>query len=146
VQTGDREVDAEIDPRFAERLQTASTLRFVSEGREWPVDLERLSSVIETDTRKVRGRFRFPDEAAPIGSSGDLVWNEPSELIPVSLVVQRDRALGVFTVRDGRASFIALPAAQEGRPAEVDLPVDTPIVTGGHARLQDGDAVQINRE
>jgi RND family efflux transporter MFP subunit len=146
VQTAGREVDAEIDPRFAAQLETAAELRFVSEGREWPLELARLSPVIETVTRKVRGRFRFPDESAPIGSSGDVVWNEPSGLIPVSLIVQRGNTLGIFTVSDGRARFVAIPTAQEGRPAAVDLPVDTPIITSGHVRLQDGDAIQITRE
>jgi RND family efflux transporter MFP subunit len=146
VQTADREVDAEIDPRFAAQLETAADLRFVSEGREWPLEVARLSSVIETDTRKVRGRFRFPDESAPIGSGGEVVWNEPSGLIPVSLIVQRGNALGVFTVNDGRARFVAIPSAQEGRPVAVNLPVDTPIITSGHVRLQDGDAIQITRE
>ena len=146
VQTADREVDAEIDPRFAAQLETAADLRFVSEGREWPLEVARLSSVIETDTRKVRGRFRFPDESAPIGSGGEVVWNEPSGLIPVSLIVQRGNALGIFTVSDGRARFVPIPSAQEGRPAAVDLPVDTPIIASGHVRLQDGDAIQITRE
>ena len=143
VQTADREVDAEIDPRFVAQVENAAGLRFVSEGREWPLEVARVSSVIETDTRKVRGRFRFPDESAPIGSGGEVVWNETSELIPVSLIVQRGNALGFFTVSDGRARFVAMPSAQEGRPAAVNLPVDTPIVTSGHVRLQDGDAVQI---
>jgi RND family efflux transporter MFP subunit len=146
VQTADREVDAEIDPRLAAQLEIGDGARFVSDGREWPLELARLTSVIETDTRKVRGRFRFPDEVAPIGATGDVAWDEPSGLIPVSLVVQRGDWLGIFTVTDGRASFVPIPSAQEGRPARVDLPVDTPVVTSGHVRLQDGDAVQIARE
>jgi len=146
VQTADREVDAEIDPRLAAQLEIGARARFVSDGGEWPLHLARLTSVIETDTRKVRGRFRFPDEVAPIGATGDVAWSEPSGLIPVSLVVQRGGSLGIFTVTDGRARFVAIPSAQEGRPAQVDLPVDTPIVTSGHVRLQDGDAVQTARE
>src|SRR5690606_9776059 len=146
VQTAGREVDAEVDPRYASQLQEASDLRFVSNGQEWPLELARLSPVIETDTRKVRGRFRFPDAVAPIGATGEVVWREPSSLVPVSLIVQRGNELGIFTATGGRARFVAIPAAQEGRPAEVDLPIDTPIVTRGHVRLQDGDAVQITRE
>jgi membrane fusion protein, multidrug efflux system len=146
VQTDDREVDAEVDPRYAEQLKVTSNLRFVSEGREWPVELARLSTVIEADTRKQRGRFRFASEPAPIGATGELVWDEASGLVPVSLIVQRGNSLGVFTARDGHARFVALPSAQEGRPAAIDLPVDTPIVTGGHVRLQDGDPIQITRE
>ena len=146
VQTDGREIDAEIDPRYAAQLATAADVRFISDGRQWPLELARLSSVIEIDTRKIRGRFRFSDVPAPIGSTGEVVWKEPSGLVPVSLIVQRGNALGIFTATDGRARFIAIPAAQEGRPAAVDLPVDTSIVTAGHTRLQDGDPVQIARE
>lgn len=146
VQTAGREVDAEVDPRHAEQLKQTADLRFVSNGQEWPLELARLSPVIETDTRKIRGRFHFPAAAAPIGSTGEVVWRESSSLLPVSLIVQRGNELGVFTASDGRARFLAIPTAQEGRPAEVDLPVSTPIVTRGHVRLQDGDAVQITRE
>lgn len=146
VQTADREVDAELDPRHAGQLESAADLRFVSDGKEWPLEIARLSSVIEIDTRKIRGRFRFAAESARIGSTGEVVWSEGSSLVPVSLIVQRDNELGIFSVSDGRARFLAIPTAQEGRPADVNLPVGTPIVTGGHVRLQDGDAVQITRE
>ncbi len=146
VQTTGPEVDAEIDPRYAASLSDTDYLRFITQGREWRVTLARLSSVIEPDTRKQRGRFHFVDETAPIGSSGDLVWNEASALLPVALVVQRDSRFGVFTAENGRARFVAIPSAQEGRPAAVDLPGDTLIVTRGHVRLQDGDALQISQE
>ena len=146
VQTTGPEVDAEIDPRYAASLSDSDDLRFVTQGREWPVSLARLSSVIEPDTRKQRGRFHFADEPAPVGSSGDLVWKEASALLPVALVVQRDSRFGVFTAENGRARFIVIPSAQEGRPAAVDLPGDTLIVTRGHVRLQDGDALQISQE
>lgn len=146
VQRTDREVDAEIDPEDAASLRAAPDLRFESRGRSWPVSLARLSQVIETDTRKQRGRFRFAEDPASIGASGHVVWTDASALVPVNLVVQRGQAFGVFTVEDGRARFVALPAAQEGRPAPAELPADTTIVTRGHVRLQDGDLLQIARE
>lgn len=146
VQTAAPEVDAEIDPRYADSLDVAPAIRYVSEGRAWPVSLARLTKVVEPGTRKQRGRFRFDREAAPIGSTGDLVWSAASGLVPVDLVVQRSGELGVFTVEDGRARFVAIPAAQEGRPAAADLPPDALIVTRGQARLQDGDEVQISRD
>ena len=37
VQTDGREIDAEIDPRYAVHLPAVSELRFVSQGREWHV-------------------------------------------------------------------------------------------------------------
>jgi RND family efflux transporter MFP subunit len=146
VQVTNPEVEAEIDPRHAPSLADAEALRFLGQAREWSVSLARLSGVIEPNTRKQRARFSFVSDSAPIGSTGELVWNESSALVPVALIVQRDRRFGVFTVDDGRARFLALPAAQEGRPAAIDLPGDTPIVIRGHVRLQDGDALQISQE
>lgn len=146
VQTDQREVDAELDPRYALHIPNVSNLRYVSQGREYPVELTRLSDVIETDTRKLRARLRFTADAAPIGSSGQLAWSEDSGVVPVTLIVQRGSAFGVFAARNGKAVFIEIPAAQEGRPAPLDLPDDTMIVSRGHVRLQNGDQLQITGE
>ena len=146
VQTDRREVDAEIDPRSSAGVKAATDLRFVSQGRTWSVTLARLSDVIETSTRKVRGRFSFADNAANVGASGELVWSEASGLVPVSLIVQRGDAFGVFVAEHGVARFVAIPNAQEGRPAVLDMPSDTRVVWRGHVRLQDGDLLQISDE
>ena len=146
VQTDGREIDAEIDPRYAVALPTVSDLRFVSQGREWRVQLARLSSIIETDTRILRARLKFPGEVAPIGLTGELVWSEATGLLPVAQIVQRGSTLGVFVANSTSAQFVPIPGAQEGRPTPVDLPIDTLIVVRGQARLQDGDALSISRE
>lgn len=146
VQTDGREIDAEIDPRYAVHLPAVSDLRFVSQGREWHVQLSRLSSVIETDTRILRARLKFAGDPAPIGLTGELVWNEATGLVPVAQIVQRGTVLGVFVANSDTVRFVPIPGAQEGRPALVDLSPDTLIVVRGQARLQDGDAVSISRE
>jgi RND family efflux transporter MFP subunit len=146
VQTDGREIDAEIDPRYAVALPAVSDLRFVSQGNEWKVELSRLSSVIETNTRILRARFKFSDQAAPIGLTGELVWNEATGLVPVAQIVQRGSSLGVFVANSNTAKFIAIPGAQEGRPAPVNLSPDTLIVVRGQARLQDGDSLSTSRE
>ena len=144
VQTDRREIDAEIDPQHAKGLASVSELRFVSQGQSWPVALVRLSDVIETSTRKLRGRFVFSGDAAPVGASGELVWRESQGLVPVTLIVQRGTEFGVFVVNDSRAQFVAIPGAQEGRPAALDLSRGTMVVSRGHILLQDGDALQID--
>lgn len=146
VQTDRREIDVELDPRYASKLPQVSNLRYVSQGREWEVEVLRVSSVIDTSTRVVRARLAFVDEQAPIGSSGQLVWVESSGRLPVDLVVQRDGELGVFVVDDNKARFVVLPNAQAGRPADVDLPQETLVVSRGQGRLQDGDALQVTVE
>jgi hypothetical protein len=144
VQTDRREVDAEIDPQYANGLSSVSDLQFVSQGQSWPVALVRLSDVIETSTRKLRGRFVFSADAATVGASGELVWRESKGLVPVTLIVQRGAEFGVFIADDQRAHFVGIPGAQEGRPAMLDLPPDTMVVSRGHVLLQDGDALKID--
>lgn len=146
VQTDRREVDAELDPSYATFIVDAKELRYVSMGHEYPVQLLRLSDVIETDTRRIRVRFGFLAEAAAIGSSGEIVWNEKSGVVPVTLIVQRGSVLGVFAARSGKAEFIEIPGAQQGRPAALDMPDETLIVSHGHVRLQDGDDLIIAGE
>ena len=146
VQTEGREIDVEIDPRYAVALPAVSDLLFVSQGNEWNVELSRLSSVIETDTRILRARFKFSGSPAPIGLTGELVWNEATGLVPVAQIVQRGSSLGVFIANSDTAQFVAIPDAQEGRPAAVDLSPDALIVVRGQARLQDGDALTVRRE
>ena len=146
VQTDGREIDAEIDPRYAVQLPAVSNLRFVSQGQEWDVELARLSSVIETNTRILRARLKFPGDPAPIGLTGELVWSEATGLVPVAQIVQRGTTLGVFVANSDTARFVPIPGAQEGRPAPADLSPDTLIVIRGQARLQDGDPLSISRE
>ncbi len=146
VQTDQREVDAELDPRYAVDIPGVSNLRYVSMGREYPIQLLRLSDVIETDTRRLRVRLGFNGDSAPIGSTGEIAWTENVGVVPVSLIVQRGTAFGVFVARNGKAEFVEIASAQEGRPAALDLPDDTLIVSRGHIRLQDGDDLIIASE
>ena len=146
VQTDRREVDAELDPRYAVEIPQVSNIRYVSQGRDYPIRLLRLSNVIETDTRRLRVRLEFTGEAAPIGSSGEIAWAESTGVVPVTLIVQRGSAFGVFIAKNNKAEFVEMASAQEGRPAALDFPDDTLIVNRGHTRLQDGDDLAITGE
>ena len=146
VQTSDREVDVELDPRYATNIPQVSELRLTSQGKSWKVELLRISSVIDTSSRIVRARFRFSADVAPIGTSGQLEWNELTGLVPVSLIVQRESEFGVFVSENATARFVPIPNAQEGRPAAVALPGETLLVTRGHVRLQDGDSLDTTIE
>jgi RND family efflux transporter MFP subunit len=146
VQTDKREIDVEVDPRYAVQLPTVSGLFFISQGRKWPVKFSRLSNVIEINTRILRARFKFSNEPAPIGLTGELVWNEASGFMPAAQIIQRGTSLGVFIIKSNKAHFIPLPDAQEGRPALIHLSPDTLIVVQGQARLQDGDSVSISHK
>ncbi|MCB1843660.1 MAG: efflux RND transporter periplasmic adaptor subunit, partial [Halioglobus sp.] len=146
VQTSDREVDVDIDPRYADGVRSARELRLESRAHLWPLEVARISPVIDAAARTQKGRFRFTGDAAAIGTSGEVAWLDASGLLPVPLIVQRDGKLGVFVANGNRARFVALPDAQEGRPSATSLPADTLLVVRGQSRLQDGDELQITRQ
>lgn len=146
VQLDDREIEADVDPRSAQGIGSSSALRFETQGRQFSLELARLSPVINANSRVQKARFRFTADAAAIGASGEVVWLDESGLLPVPLIVQRGGRLGVFVAENGKARFQPLPQAQEGRPAQTSLPRDTSLVVRGQARLQDGDELQITRQ
>lgn len=136
------ELEAKIPDELADSLGRAEKIEFHSRNESWPVELLRLSPVIETDKRSRSARFRFSQDAPAIGRSGEVFWRVSRGLLPASLVVQRNGLLGIFLADSGKARFTALPNAQEGRPVAVNLPLDAKIVVTGRDRLQDGDLIQ----
>ena len=143
TQSKNREIEAEVDARYLETIGGVDSFVYESRSRRWPARLLRISDVVDPNSGTLTGRFAFTDQTAPIGSSGQIVWNELEGVVPVDLIVQRDDRLGIFVIDGGRARFAPIDGAQQGRPAAIDLPGDTMIVTRGQRRLQDGDTVEV---
>lgn len=117
---------------------------FVSQGREYVVKLLRVSPAINPASRIREARFSFVQVVPAPGSSGVLRWRDPRAFIPADYLIRRNNVLGVFVVSQGKAQFVPLPAAQEGRPASAAaLPADAVLVTDGRFALQDGMPVTI---
>jgi RND family efflux transporter MFP subunit len=137
------ELQAEIPDELADSLARADLIEFNSRNQSWPLELLRLSPVIETERRSRSARFGFTGSAPAIGRSGEVVWRVSRGLLPANLVVQRNAQLGIFLAEQNIARFVALPGAQEGRPVPVDLPADSRIIVTGRERLQDGDPIKL---
>lgn len=137
------EVAAQVFPAELAHLDASprTVFRFLDE--DYPVKAERRVPVIEPVSRTQQVRLSFVTRAAPVGASGRLVWHGRNPGIPAGLLVQRGEELGIFIARGDSAVFHPLPRAQEGRPAMVDLPPDTRVVTEGRQGLRDGDALAI---
>lgn len=131
---------AQVQPDDAATLPQAQPL-FASQGSDYAVKLLRISPALNPAGRTREARFGFPAAAPAPGSHGVLRWRDPRAFVPADYLVRRGDALGVFVVREGRARFVPLPDAQEGRPALAALPADTRLVTDGRFTLQDGMAV-----
>lgn len=132
------EVAALVQTKDARSLELATEVRFLGPGGAAALALERISPVIDPLTRTAEARLRFVGTAAAPGASGRITWRDSNAHVPPELVVRRGGRLGVFTDDAGTARFHALPEAQEGRPARVDLPPSTAIVVKGQLALQDG--------
>ena len=137
------ELDAEIPDGQADEIINTGTIRFESRGERWPVRLLRLSPVINSQGRTRQARFAFSGNAPSVGRSGELVWGVGKGMLPSNLISRRNGVLGVFLLDSDKARFEPLPDAQEGRPVSVDLPANTPVITLGRERLQDGVPVTV---
>ena len=139
------ELNVEIPDAQADEITAADALRFESRGQSWPVELLRLSPVINSQGRTRQARFAFSGDAPAVGRSGELVWKVGNGMLPSSLVSRRDGVLGVFLLESGKARFEPLPDAQEGRPASIGLPASMRVITLGRERLQDGVPVTVQQ-
>lgn len=144
TQTDAPEVSAQIPLADVDSLRRSTELQFVSPAGTTPLTLARVAGTVTAPARTVEVRLA-PRRPVVVGSSGRLLWRDPRPHVPASLLVQRDGRLGVFVAEAGRARFVPVPEAQEGRAAPLELPPGTPLVTSGHAGLRDGQALPAAR-
>lgn len=143
TQTAPVELDAEVPAALADSLLQATQWYFTAGEERWDVSLLRLSPVIQAGRRARPARFAFVGAAPRAGQNGELVWRVGGGQLPANLISRRQGELGVFLFESGRARFLPLPGAQEGRPFPVELPAGIQVIVQGQDRLQDGDPVQV---
>jgi RND family efflux transporter MFP subunit len=143
VSTDAPEVEAQLAPEAATRLEQGRDLTFVSAGQRYPLRLEALSPLLERSARTQLARFAFTEGAAPAGSTGMIEWTSADLLLPAELMVKRGGRLGAFIDQNGAARFAPAEGAEEGRPFRLDVPAGTRVVSRGQQGLNDGDALPV---
>ncbi len=103
----------------------------------YPLTLVASAGAIDAQSRVSSARFTFSAATDLPGATGTLSWVRDRALIPVDLIVRRNGQLGIFIANSGCPRFVALPQADEGRPAPHQLAADTQVITSGHQRLTD---------
>lgn len=136
------EVSAQVYAQDARFLNSVEKLYFEQGGQRYRLKLRTVLPSINTLTRNQEVRLLFDGPQALPGAAGKLYWRDVRPHVPANLLVKRGGQLGVFTVIDGRAQFIATPTAQAGRASPVDIPILTPLVVEGHLGLRESDQVQ----
>ena len=137
------EVSARVQPADADELQSSKNIMFETRKKRLPLILRRIVPALDERERSQEARLRFRKSSALPGAQGRVVWRSPQAHLPPDLVLRRGGKLGVFVAADGKAKFVPIPQAQEGRPVPAGLAMDAAIIIEGRYRLQDGDAVSI---
>ncbi len=135
------EVSTKIQSRDVVSFEQTDSFQFETFDNIYPVKIRKLSPIIDTVQRNREARLVFTDKKAPSGSTGSLVWQQTQAHVPANLIVRRGGKLGVFTLQDETAKFVAIPGATEGRPSSVKLDLDTPIIIDGRYSVKDGDKI-----
>ena len=141
LETSGQEVSVALRHDQVAGVESAAALLFESNGRTYPLRLHALLPLADSIARTREARLAFVDDGAIAGSAGRLIWQGPRALMPSDYLVRREGVLGVFVAEGGRARFLPVPGAQDGRPALVTLPADANLITDGRQRLNDGDEV-----
>lgn len=141
IDLGKPQVEVRLQPDQASQLAAATTITLHLQNQRFALQVLHVADAADPGSRTRVARLGFVDAAPQPGLSGTLHWSQPGFEIASSLLVQRGNGLGLFTVTDARAKWIALPGASSGRAVMADLPADLPVVTFGQQSLQDGDSV-----
>jgi RND family efflux transporter MFP subunit len=139
------EVSARIQPADAEELRSSKSIVFESREERLPLKLRRIVPALDQRERSQEARLRFQKGSALPGAPGRVVWQSPQAHLPPDLVLRRGTQLGVFIAANGKALFVAIPQAQEGRPVPANIAANAAIIIDGRYQLQNGDAVTVAR-
>ena len=139
------QLSVQVPQALAGSLASAKAAIFVSQGREYPVSLLRISPALNPASRMREARFDLGRTAPAPGSHGVLRWRDDRPHLAAEYLLNRAGRLGVFVLEGQKARFVPLAEAQEGRPAPVALPPATLLITDGRFALQNDMMVRIVR-
>jgi len=140
TQTSNAEIQSNLPFNLLPALQTSKLVFNTATIGDIHISLLRQSKAIDTTTRNVSVWFKTEVPLA-IGLTGTLTLTDPTAHVPAQLLVNRNNQLGIFIREDGKARFMPLPLAQEGRPTPVPVhwQAKMAVISDGHQRLNDGD-------
>jgi RND family efflux transporter MFP subunit len=139
------QLSVQVPQALSGSLTAAKSPVFVSQGREYPVKLLRISPALNPASRMREARFGLGNTTPAPGSHGVLRWRDNRPHLAAEYLLNRGGRLGVFVLEGQKARFVPLAEAQEGRPAPVALPPATRLITDGRFALQDGTTVRATR-
>ncbi|NOQ76304.1 MAG: efflux RND transporter periplasmic adaptor subunit [Methylococcaceae bacterium] len=137
------EVSGKIQQQDVDSLEAADKISFIVAGQHYPVTLRTVVPLVDSRIRSYESRLLFTGETSSTGAAGRLHWTSPLPHIPADYLVQRNKQLGVFIVKNNSACFYHLKGVGNGLPAPINLPTQTQIITTGRHGLIDGQLINI---
>jgi len=137
------EVSAQVSIDDAIDLAHATDLTFITENMKYQLKLARITESVNSRARSREARLNFSQTAALPGTPGRLTWATTVPHVAADLLATLQGQVGVFTVENDKAKFIALPTALEGRPIAIDLPLSSKVIVEGQRLVVDGRAVEV---
>ena len=141
MDVGQLEISAQVPARDIASVQQAEEIYFEDTADRYALTLRTVAPAVNTQTRNREVRLLFGGAAALPGSAGKLAWRDNQPHVSAKLLVRRGNDFGIFIKDGGAARFHVIPGAQQGRTTPVDLPLDSVVITEGHYRLENGQAI-----
>ena len=136
------ELETRLSHTELEQVTASPSLTFEHENEIYPVTVRSTLTVVDSASQSRAVRLNFADGKPLAGTVGRLRWSLPGDILPASLIVERNGQRGLFVVDDSgshrTARFIPVAEANPGQPVAVDLPKTTLVVTDGRFALTDG--------
>lgn len=143
LDTDSTEISARVQEKDLDSIKDVKEAVFESQNERYAVKLRTIVPAMESRLRSYETRFDFTADKAAPGSAGRLRWHSPVPHVPAELVVRRD-TLGLFIVDQGRARFMDIPGAQEGKPAPWAGALEGKVIVDGRFSVKDGDPVKVS--
>jgi RND family efflux transporter MFP subunit len=147
IQLSNVEVSANISLSDSQSFLNGADFYFEKGGKQFPLANRTFLPIVLNESRSREARLTFTGEAAIAGATGRLIWSSATPHLPANLLQQRNGIRGVFVVNAGRAKFVAIETAQEGRPIlvpDVDSWQGAKIILDGRHGLNDGQPISID--
>ena len=142
------ELETRLSHTELEQVTASPALTFEYEKQIYPVTVRSTLTVVDSASQSRIVRLSFTGAKPLAGAVGRLRWSLPGDILPASLIVERNGQRGLFVVDDSgshrTARFIPVAGANPGQPVAVDLPKTTLMVTDGRFALTEGTRIIVD--
>ena len=140
------ELEAAITIDQMAQIENHELLFFLFDSETYPVKPRTILPIIEPRSQTRKARLIFLDEKPIAGAHGRLQWTITGNILPASLIVERNNEAGVFIVdtsdsEKSVAKFHVIKHAEPSKPTVVDLDSTTMIITDGRFSLIGGQEI-----